>query len=469
VSLEPTLERMARRLPDGAMGTVATLHRATRPRFWRAVRQMKRSLLESERWSSDQLLDHQWREVRALLEHAWANVPYYRNNLGAEPGDIRDWRDFRRLPTLSKQDLQEHGEELLARNISPPGRGYTTTGGSTGVPVGFYYDVPDSVVAETAFIALQWARIGYRQGERSAVLRGIPVADGRFWELEPFSAQLRISSYHLAPEQIPAVLDRLRRFSPRYLQVYPSSASLLAGWMLEHGEPPVKSVRAVLCGSENVYDWQREQFASAFDCRVFSWYGLSERVCLAAECEHDRALHIWPQYSVTELVDDDGQVIDAPDRLGEIVGTGLTCRSMPLIRYRTADAASYLEGPCPACGRPYRRFGRIEGRIHEFIVSANGRPVSMTAINMHTSVFDNVAAFRFYQDTPGRVSLRVVPKPSFDRARDEATIRAELGPKLAPDIELTAIEEVEDLPVSPRGKQHFLEQRLPIRIGDVHG
>ena len=469
MSLEPTLERLARRLPDRSLGAVAAIHRATRPRYWRAVRQLRGFLLESERWSADQLLDYQWNRLCALLEHAWRNVPYYRQHLGAEPGDIRDWDDFRRLPMLTKQDLQEHGDELLAVNLPAKQRGYATTGGSTGVPVGFFFDVPDSVVAESAFMSLQWGRVGYRDGDRTAVLRGIPVAEDRFWELEPFQAQLRLSSYHLESKEIPALLERLHRFQPKYLQAYPSSASLLAAWMLEHGGPAPPGLRAVLCGSENLYDWQRDQLSRAFGCRTFSWYGLSERVCLAAECEHDQALHIWPQYGVTELIGEGGEVVQEPGAVGEIVGTALTSRAMPLIRYRTTDAASYLEGPCPACGRPYQRFGRIEGRLHEFIVSASGRPISMTAINMHTSVFDNVAAFRFYQDTPGRISLKVVPKPSFDRARDEATIRTELAPKLAPDIELTAIEEVEELPLSLRGKQHFLDQRLPVRIGDVHG
>jgi phenylacetate-CoA ligase len=450
------------------MGLVAAAHRATRPRYWRAVRQRRRFLLESEGWSADRLRDYQWRRLRDLLEHAWQNVPYYRQNLGAEPGDIRDWDDFRRLPTLSKHDLQEHGERLIATDVAPERRAYATTGGSTGTPVGFWYDVPSSVVAEWAFMSLQWRRVGYRDGDRSAVFRGIPTPEGHRWEREPFQAQLRLSSYHLAPDQIPELLGRLRRFAPRYLQAYPSSASLLAAWMLEHGEAPVAGLRAVLCGSENLYDWQRDQIGHAFGCRVYSWYGLSERVCLAGECEHDQALHIWPQYGVTELLADDGHSVDGPGEVGEIVATGLTSRAMPLIRYRTMDAASFLDGPCPACGRPYRRFARIEGRIHEFIVSAHGRPVSMTSINMHTPVFDNVAAFRFCQDTPGRVTLTVVPKPSFDRAGDEAVIRSELAPKLGPDIELTTIELVNEIPLSPRGKHHFLDQRLPIRIGDVH-
>ena len=411
MSIEPALEQLARRLPDRWMSAAAAGHRLTRPRYWNAIRHLRRFLAESERWSAEQLSDYQWRRLQALLEHAWRNVPYYREHLGADPREIRDWDDFRRLPFLTKRDLQEHGEQLVATNVGAAHRAYATSGGSTGIPVGFWYDVPASVVAEWAFMSRQWARVGYRDGDRCAILRGVPTGSGRLWDLEPFQAQLRLSSYHLSAEHFPSLLERLRRFAPRYLQAYPSSACLLAAWMLEHGEPPLDGLRAVLCGSETLYGWQREQLERAFACRIYTWYGLSERVCLAGECEHDQSLHIWPQYAVTELAAPGGRVIEAPGEVGEIVGTSLTTWAMPLIRYRTMDAAAYLDGPCPACGRPYRRFANIQGRIHEFIVSARGRRVSMTSINMHTGVFDNIVAFRFYQDTPGVVVLKIVPKP----------------------------------------------------------
>jgi phenylacetate-CoA ligase len=215
-----------------------------------------------------------------------------------------------------------------------------------------------------------------------------------------------------------------------------------------------------------VYDWQRAQIESALGARVFSWYGQSERVVLAGECEHDSALHIFPEYGYTELLDDDDNVITEPGVPGEVIGTAFPTRGFPLIRYRTNDAAVYADGFCEHCRRQYRRFTRIEGRLQEFIVSAGGRPISMTAINMHSPVFDNVRQFRFYQDTPGKVALRIVPKDSYRPDSDAELIRTELAPKLGPDTELTAIELVPEIPPAANGKFRFLDQRLPIKLGD---
>ena len=138
---------------------------------------------------------------------------------------------------------------------------------------------------------------------------------------------------------------------------------------------------------------------------------------------------------------------------------------MPLIRYRTADVATFAHGQCEGCGRAYPRFERIEGRLQEFIVSGGGRRISLAAVNLHSAAFDHVRQFRFYQDTPGQVRLRLVPGPSFSEIDDIAKINGELAPKLGTDCRLE-IELVPEIPVGARGKHHFIDQRLGLEHGD---
>ncbi len=44
------------------------------------------------------------------------------------------------------------------------------------------------------------------------------------------------------------------------------------------------------------------------------------------------------------------------------------------------------------------------------VVTKNGRYISMTAINMHDDVFDNLRQFQFHQDKIGEVTFNYVPK-----------------------------------------------------------
>jgi phenylacetate-CoA ligase len=98
------------------------------------------------------------------------------------------------------------------------------------------------------------------------------------------------------------------------------------------------------------------------------------------------------------------------------------------------------------------------------MISGTGRVISMTAINMHSPVFDNVSQFRFAQRNAGHVVLRIVPRASYEPQRDEQRIRAELGPKLGADTTLELVL-VDELRRSASGKVSFIDQELPSPFG----
>jgi phenylacetate-CoA ligase len=433
-------------------------------------RHFRQLQIESERWSAEEVARFQWTQLSRVLRYAYDRVPYYRSifdDLGTAPDEIRSPEDLARFPLLSKQDLQEHGPRLLAEGIAPEDRRYFTSSGSTGVPVGFYDDTRRSPAIERTFIAALRKRVGYSETDRTARLRGTVIAADGLWQAAPRENALLLSSYRLTEADIPALLAKLRGFKPKFIAGYPSAVGLLADYMLEHDAAGPRGLTAVLCASENLYEWQRTRIENAFGCRVFSHYGQSERVCLAGECEHSTALHVVPHYGFTELIDASGRVISEPRVSGEIVGTGFWTNAMPLIRYRTGDVAAFADGSCPHCRRPHLRFERMEGRLHEFIISKTGRPISMTAsvAALHAPIFENVRQFRFFQDTPGKVELLIMRKRGYSAGTDDVRIRQELSERLGPDMELTEIKVVDQILPGPRGKHSFLEQRLGNRFG----
>ncbi|MBP7144733.1 MAG: phenylacetate--CoA ligase family protein, partial [Methanoculleus sp.] len=263
---------------------------------------------------------------------------------------------------------------------------------------------------------------------------------------------------HMTEETLPAYIDRIRRFCPRFIQAYPSTAVVLARYMREHEIEPFPTVQAVLCGSENLYPWQRSLLAGAFGCRVFSWYGNSEQTVLAGECEESPHYHIFPEYGIVELIGRDGRPVERPGEAGEVVTTSLINPICPLIRYRTMDVAVLGEGPC-SCGRNYPLLEKVEGRVQDFIVTKDRRLISMTAVNMHSGVFDNVAQFQFYQKVEGEVLMRIVKRPGYTEA-DTEQILSELEKKFEGGVDV-AIRFVAKIPRTRRGKYQFLIQDLP--------
>jgi phenylacetate-CoA ligase len=427
-------------------------------------------LQQSRWWSREELAAYQAAALSRLLAHAYANVPYYRrvfDDRGLVPGDIQTPADLRLLPVLTREDLQTHLPDLKARNYPDAAFEYVTTGGSTGIPVGFYYEKGASRAREWAFMKTQWDRVGYRFGDKCVVLRGYIVGSARdavYWKKTLFGRWLLMSSHHMTEETLPAYISEIRRFKPRFIQSYPSTAALLARYMIEHGVDSFPTVRAVLCGSENLYPWQRSLLEEAFGCRVFSWYGNSEQTVLAGECEESTHYHIFPEYGIVELIGRDGRPVTNPGEMGEVVATNLTNYVCPLIRYRTMDLATAAQGPC-TCGRHYPLLEHVEGRLHEFIVTKDRRLISMTAVNMHSDVFDNVVQFQFYQEKVGEVLLRIVRKPGYTD-RDTDYILSELEKKFEGDVDVT-VHFVTKIPRTRRGKYRFLIQDLPLDGGDI--
>jgi phenylacetate-CoA ligase len=426
-------------------------------------------LRQSRRWSREELAAYQAQELSRLLDHAYENVPYYRRifrERSLVPEDIQTPADLTLLPFLTRHDLQNNLADLKARNYPESAFEYVTTGGSTGIPVGFYYEKGASRAREWAFMKTQWDRVGYRFRDRCVILRGYIVGspeDNIYWKKTLLGRWLLMSSHHMNEETLPVYIDQIRAFRPRFIQAYPSMAVVLARYMVEHEVEPFPTVKAVLCGSENLYPWQRSLLSEAFGCRVFSWYGNSEQTVLAGECEESTSYHIFPEYGIVELIGKDDRPVTGPGAMGEVVATNLTNYVCPLIRYRTMDLATEAEGTC-TCGRAYPLLKRVEGRVQDFIVTGRGELLSGLTMNIDTDAFDNVKQFQFYQDRIGEGILNVVKKPAVSK-RDEEYLYQEVSRSCGSDVTIT-IKYVESIPLTARGKYRYFVQNLPICFGE---
>ena len=431
------------------------------PEYWR----WKRFLEASQFYSPQQIEQWQLRRLQEIVKFAYDNTRGYRELFSqnrVSPLDIRILDDVRRLPFTTKELLRDNIEDFSAPNRL---RSYTTTGGSTGIPFGFYLLYENGEI-EDAFVHSYWESVGWNANDLNAVLRGAFVGtEASLWKLDAFRNELLLSSYYLGPKTLGSYIDTIKRFQPKVLQVYPSSLNILCDLLLEAGRVGDIEFDLIILASENVYDWMLDKFRSVFPgARLYSFYGHAERAILAPWCEKTRDYHICPFYGFTEITGEHGREVSEGEE-GELVGTSFHMRGTPFIRYRTNDMAIKGASHCPSCGRSFQVIKRITGRSHEVIVTGTGRYISMTALNMHSDIFDHVRQFQFYQDKPGEVAFRVARKDTYSD-RDSTRIYTELKEKLGDDMKL-GIEFVEEIPKSPAGKFRFLDQKLPIKYHDL--
>jgi phenylacetate-CoA ligase len=429
-------------------------------RMGSAYRKTRNFLENSEQWSSDELTNYQNNQLKKLILHAYNNVPYYRrvfDEIGITPADICNINDLRKLPFLTRNDVKSHFDELRARNIYSWRTHLSTTGGTTGEPLGFFIN-NNAYAIEWAFMIDQWSRIGYDPSCRKMGLREFAYKTDSLFHYDPIYNEIRISSLDLSRENIEIIVGLSREFNVSFIHAFPSALTIYAQ-LLKRTGISMNGLTGILLGSEKLYDWQRELFHDVFGCRVFSWYGQTEKVILAGECEHSSYYHVYPQYGCTELVSEDGNVIDEPNVRGELVGTGFLNSAMPFIRYKTGDYAMYADYSCP-CGRAYRLITSVEGRrSQDAFVGKDGQLITATAFSVSDwMAFSNVQAFQFEQEIPGQVMLNVLPSNHFS---DEDALRiAALMKQWAGSSLEFRVSKVETLYQTPRGKIPFLVQKL---------
>ena len=172
-----------------------------------------------------------------------------------------------------------------------------------------------------------------RVGARVRFLQ-LPHDAGERRGVRPSDGVERLEYFHSYPS---AIVDFARHLRTRGLRPPPFRAV---------SRPPKTSIRA-----------SEKEIESFYSARVFSFYGHSENLVIAGECEVNSAYHLFPEYGVAEVLREDGRPA-AEGETGEIVGTTIDNFAMPLLRYRTEDQATVGPERC-SCGRPYRL------RIHQ--------------------------------------------------------------------------------------------------------
>ncbi|RLB06313.1 MAG: phenylacetate--CoA ligase family protein [Deltaproteobacteria bacterium] len=400
MTLRETVKRLPYPVKQGIKYVYGTL--PPRIRYGRVFWETYNFLQESQWWSKEKLEEYQMQQLSKLLNHAYENVPYYRRvfeERGLKPKDIQDFSDLRKLPYLTKDTFKARAKEMLARNFDPGKLPTSHTSGTTGKPLQFFED-PFTSPKEWAFICHQWSRVGYKPGDLRVELRG-PVNRDKPIYYDPASKVLRLSPLIDSKERTIHYLKKIQNTGAKFLHGYPGAIASFAYAIKRYKLTVPFKLRAVLFASEAVYDWERNLVQEVFNCRVFSHYGMAEKVVLAAECEHSHQYHCIPQYGITEI---------DPDT-HEIIGTGFLNYANPFIRYRTTDIASTpISSKCEKCGRNYYPvFAKVEGRLEDFIVTPEGALIAPAIITHPFKDLKTIKDTQVVQKDMDLVVVRAVP------------------------------------------------------------
>ncbi len=424
-------------------------------RYGQPYRDAVSLLSGSETWDKQALAAYQEKRLRILIDHCYANVPYYREVFqqhGYTPKDISTIDDLQKLPFLTKEIVRRRKKDLLATNISVLNREEAYTSGSTGAPLTFCMDQTTRPMERAlAHRHLSW--LGYEEGDRLANFKVAPLADPkRFYRYFRARDELRISFLDMDEERIRKMVDLLEEFKPDFISAWPSSLYILARWM-ERNKRTIPPPKFLVTGSENLYPHITDRIEAVFKAPVSDFYGQEESVASAIQCNVSQGYHIQMETGIVELV---------PYREGmsEIVGTGLHNMAMPFIRYKTGDLAPNGYGTC-SCGRSHPTIQGIIGRETDFIVTPERNVVSPLLLNHPFHHLEEIKEGQIVQEDIQTLRIKIVPWEQVSEDTRER-LRSNVENCLPSSTMKVIIEEVGDIPRTGCCKKPFIVSRIRI-------
>jgi len=420
-----------------------------------------------EQSPADALEAYRLERLRALLEHAYRQVPFWRarmNSVGLDPTRIVSLEELALLPPLTKEEVRRYERELIAESYRDGRARANVTGGSTGEPLRFWLDDVQANVARAA--KLRYRRwYGHDFGERVLYLwgahRDTAVRGLRGWLRRRLRQERWVNAFHLTPEKMSALVQTLNRWRPSLIVAYPSALQAFARFVRQKGLS-VHAPRAIECSAEKLWPEQRLEIEAALHAPVFDVYGSREFGTIAAECPSHEGLHIFNDLHIVEVVRDGRPA--RPGEIGEILVTCLTNYAMPFIRYRIGDLGILSEEQC-SCGRTLPLFKEVVGRSNAVLSLPDGTVVHGAFFSYFFYHQPGVERYRVHQRT--QTSVEVLVQGDHLLTTERLTqIEQELEHRLEGQIQVHC-HRVEQIDPLPSGKLGYMLSEISVDFANI--
>lgn len=321
--------------------------------------------------SREQMRELQGKRLQKLVTYVYHNVPFYRSRMqemDLSPDDIRTIDDIVKLPFTTKQDLRDNYPYGL--QAAPPSEivRVHASSGTTGNPTIVGYTRRDlSIWSEVMSRCL--SAYGVTRDDTFSVSYGYGLFTrglGAHYGVENLGATVIPASTGNTEKHVRLIRD----LHITGIACTPSYALYLAEVVEKMGiKKEELGLRIGAFGAEPWTENMRQEIQERLGLKGYNIYGLSEIMGpgVSYECQEQHGSHINEDHFFPEIIDPETLEPLPYGKTGELVFTTLTKEGMPLLRYRTKDLTSLMDGECP-CGRTNVRMTPIMGRSDDMLI-----------------------------------------------------------------------------------------------------
>ncbi|CAN5158765.1 phenylacetate--CoA ligase [soil metagenome] len=421
--------------------------------------------------STDQITLLQEQKLRELLQYINVHSPFYRDLFArhhVDPRTINSLADLTKLPTTTKEDLQQRNNDFLcvdaARVIE-----YTSTSGTLGSPVTIALTENDLQRLTTN----EYNSFICADGSAADIYQLMLTLDRQFMAGIAYYSGLRklgAGIIRLGPGVPSLQWETIQRLKPTAIVAVPSFILKLIKFAADnHIDINSSSVKKAICIGENIrnadfsYNILGKKITEAWDIHLYSTYASTEMQTAFTECSEGRGGHLQPELVIVELLDENNEPVGS-NMPGEVTITTLGVEGMPLLRYKTGDICMYHDEPC-ACGRSSLRLSPIIGRKKQMIKFKGTTlypPALFDLLNEMEEVLDFVVDVYSNEINMDEVLIHIVPAD--DSKACDNRIRAYLQARLrvSPHVNYISPETMQKIQINEASRKvvKFIDRRL---------
>lgn len=351
--------------------------------------------------------------VKSLRE-AIINTPSYKEftSIIDEIRPSNSIEMLRKLPILTKQEVLESPNDYHRIDLTEK-QYQVRTGGTSGEILSFSR-IKSEYEVEKLHVEYCWSNAGIKLSQDRGIVLTARVSknsqDGLTYVDK--NQVMWIGCSGQSSEHWMKVYLNFKHYEPKYIRGYGSLVGGFFQFINDNDLDIPTSLDAVFYSSDPMSNSEKKLIKTKFCGNLLSLYGQTERVVMGFTCSEGDRFHLLPTYGFTEIVSDDGTLIETPGEVGYIVSTPLYPRSCSLVRYHTGDMGSWAEGKCK-CGREGPAISHFLQRSHEMITNKFDESVNIGRRNSFLEFRDSLpvgTGVQFQQQQQGHIHVFIQTK-----------------------------------------------------------
>lgn len=320
--------------------------------------------------SRDEMTHLQGKRLVKTVDKVYHNVEFYRKKMqqiGIEPGDIKELDDIVKLPYTTKSDLRDNypfglfavpRSEIVRIHASSGTTGKATVVGYTRRDLEIWSEcvaralsmagiTRDDIIQVAYGYGLFTGGLGAHGGAENLGAMVVPMSTGNTRKLTGMMVDFGVTAIACTPSYLLHILETLE----------------------ETGMLDKIKLKAAVCGAEPWTENMRRQMEDRMHIKAYDIYGLSEVMGpgVACDCRFHSGLHVYEDHFLPEIIDPETLIPVPAGDTGELVFSTITKEGLPLLRYRTRDLTSIDYRQCE-CGRTLARISRFKGRSDDMLI-----------------------------------------------------------------------------------------------------